>query len=273
MENWAKKVLAGEPLYVVSKTRRPIKSGAIKKKIGLKFNAYTYSTPIFCYLYLYEGKERLYVSPYELRKIPEAISSQINIIDCRSKREQEQKPLESLLPLSKEAMKPRQATLSGKIVLTDDSIMPRCKSVSIIIGDEKYRVIGYRSEASGSLLIPASIFIKNVPMDSWDKLKLTDPKRLLPSQGPHESPYEIGNGDLQDCSILFKYGYSVRKSVPYDIRRKALNAALADHAVTKEQAIRHINHLIALNQARYPDACARWRDDIEYLNQLPDSDS
>lgn len=273
MENWAKKVLAGEPLYVVSTISMLIKSGAIEKRMGLKFNTYKSSAPIFCYLALYEGEKRLIVRPDELRKIPEDISSQINVIDCRPKKEQKQKPISPLLPLPKKTINPKQTTLSGKIVLTDDSIMPRCKSVSIIIGDKKYRVIGYRSEASGSLLIPASVFVKNVPVDSWEKLKLFDPKRLLPPQGQEGSSYEIGEGDLQDCSILYKYGYSVKKSVPYDTRRKALKAALADHAVTKEQVIRHNNRLIALNKNRYPDACTRWRDDIEYLNQLPDSDS
>lgn len=181
------------------------------------------------------------------------------------------KKKEKSISIENNEKKVRKATiLSGKIVLTDDSIIPRCKSASILVEDKKYSVIGYISKTTGSLLIPASIFLKNVPMDSWSKLKLSDPKKLLPQQGFRSVSFDVDENDLQECSILFKYGYSVKKSVPFDVRRKALNTAIMDHAVTKEQAIQHIKRLITLNRNRYPDACARWRDDIEYLEQMMD---
>lgn len=226
---------------------------------------------VIVFFYQSVANKNIYILPDDLSRIPNKIREQLNI---RYSPPTAHLPKTVSTKTNQDEKHPRGIVLnSGRIVINDDSIIPRCKSVSMRIGDKRFQIIGYLSGATGSLLVPASVFIKNIPMDLWHNLNLSDPRRLLPPQGLQGSSYGIGNGDLQDCSILFKYGYSVRKSVPYDIRRKALNAALADHTVTKEQAIRHINHLIALNQSRYPDACARWRDDIEYLNQLPDSDS
>lgn len=217
-------------------------------------------------LYQSVASKKLYILQQDFEKIPDNIRRQLNI------------PYRQSAHTNKKTRKSEESfrkivSYSGKIVINDDSIISRCKSYAVPIGEEKYRLDGYISETTGSLLVPASVFIKTVPMELWHESNISDPKRLLPPQGQQGLPYGIGDADLQDCSILFKYGYSVRKSVPYDTRRKALDAALTDHAITKEQAIRHINHLIALNKTRYPNACARWRDDIEYLNQLPDSDS
>lgn len=263
---------AGKKLWVISK--KGLDQLFLNNKVKIVDVDFDDGTDqVIIRFYQSAANKKLYILPEDLEEIPDKIRKQLNIHYCQpmhtdtKSRENEGKPRKS--GENSEETVPN----SRKIVINDDSIIPQCKSVSIHIGDECYRVIGYLSKATGSLLVPASVFIKNVPTDLWHRLNLSDPKKLLPLQGSQGSPYEIGNGDLQDCSILFKYGYSVRKSVSFDTRRNALNAALADRAVTKEQAIRLISRCIALNKARYHDACARWRGDLEYLNQLPDSNS
>lgn len=271
MEELAAMLYSGKNLYVLSNEQFR-KLGLKKKlKVETRLDEDIDSFQITCYLSSNRlNNSKIYILPDEFKKMPNYIYDRLSVIDIRPAKDRKRLQLSSLVSKMDNKEENKKTFSPKKIVLTDDSIIPRCKSASILVEDKKYSVIGYISKTTGSLLIPASIFLKNVPMDSWSKLKLSDPKKLLPQQGFQGVSFDVDENDLQECSILFKYGYSVKKSVPFDVRRKALNAAIMDHAVTKEQAIQHIKRLITLNRNRYPDACARWRDDIEYLEQMLD---
>lgn len=157
---------------------------------------------------------------------------------------------------------------NGKVVVSDDNILPLCKKKKIRFGEHICYVTGYISEASGSLLVPARHFTTEVPPDIRGNLKWEDPVGYLRK---YEKPSEANIGEwasLKAQSLLHRYGYSVKAGIAKETRQKILFTVVEKNDLSKDEIIRHIRSLIARNKNRYPEACSRWKEDMAYVQGL-----
>lgn len=157
---------------------------------------------------------------------------------------------------------------NGKVVISDDNILPLCKRTKIRFGDYVCDVTGYISQASGSLLVPASCFTSEVPPAIRSLLNWEDPVGHLRK---YEKSNEVNAGkwdSLKAQSLLHRYGYSVKTGVAKEFRQKILFTVVEKNDLSKDEVVRHIRSLIARNKNRYPEACTRWEDDIAYVQRL-----
>lgn len=169
-------------------------------------------------------------------------------------------------------IKASTAKQTVRIIIKDDSILLCCKQKKILFNGVRYSVTGYFSTASGSLLVPASRFSQEIPQEVRRRMNIYDPNHLMPAEkaGSIEKPTEWNM--LATQSVLHRSGYTVKRGTPKDERHKVLDAVIESKQLSKEEVRRHIQSLIARNYNRYPDACRRWQEDIDYLHQLSDSE-
>lgn len=173
--------------------------------------------------------------------------------------------------LTKKAQLPKRTEKvihSGKIVVADNSIRNVCRRIWLNAAGEMLPVTGHISEATGSLLIPAKNFSKEVPIEVRAKLNWEDPIGYLRQ---YEGRCTSGSGEwsaLNTQSILHRYGYSVKASVSKEYRQEVLGRIVQDGLVSRAAVLSHIRSLISRNTNRYPVACARWKEDVEFVKNL-----
>lgn len=275
MADYEKEIMAGKVFYVVEENQlREIKG--LKEKLEVRLGDQQSYVEIVCYLTYPKGltypKRNIYILSDEFIKIPHRILCGLNYKDnrplaVRKKRRNPGKTV-SHKKVKKKKSKEMPAKHSGRVIVSSDSILTLCKKVTLCFAGNSYSVTGYVSEASGSLLVPAKTFMKEVPIENWKYINLQDPHSYLRKYQMVEHGAQIQWLSLQPQSVLSEYGYSVRASISRDDRRKILERIICNGVLTEQEVVSHIRSLIARNQNRYPAACARWKEDIEFVRQI-----
>lgn len=79
--------------------------------------------------------------------------------------------------------------------------------------------------------------------------------------------YSDGNWlNFADDSVLSRNGYNVKAGTPRETRQAALCKILDNGLATKHEVISLLTQFIQLHQTTKPGACARWREDIMFVN-------
>ena len=82
--------------------------------------------------------------------------------------------------------------------------------------------------------------------------------------------YVVGDmwAGFADDSVLSRHGYNVKAGTSIANRRRILSWILTEGIATKHEVISLLTQFIQLHQTTKPGACARWREDLLFVNQF-----
>ena len=80
---------------------------------------------------------------------------------------------------------------------------------------------------------------------------------------------QISNASFASDSVLSRSGYSVKAGVSREYRQRILREIMESGKATKREIVELISGFIELkyNLPNYEGACARWQEDIYFVNQ------
>lgn len=91
-----------------------------------------------------------------------------------------------------------------------------------------------------------------------------DFKPIFDSKIPREEIVEFLH--FNNDSFLSRHGYNVREDTPISERHRILSEILDTGEASKNEIVSYLNWFILMGSSRIPDACERWEEDIDFVN-------